>query len=759
MPSNDHAHPDSSREHFASLLQSVLEKLGPPTLDQIVRASQGSPAPLNKSSVSEWRRGKSLPETPELLESLLRAMDRIAGVRGAMDRDMWLRAYTAARQEEPFQPTGELIRVRDFTPLELGVHPARSPSTAAAVPSYIPRDVDAQVRGVLDRLCGEGGMLLLTGDSAVGKTRTAFEAITAVTPDHFLVAPRSNHTLGEEITSAVDLAGRGRPTVLWLNDAERFLGPTGLEMRQFRRLRSARVPIIATMRDSFLSRQAREGISMDVLNLADEIHLDRLWSQNELIRARQALDEQGDRRVAEALRMAEEHGIAEYLAAGPHLWRELLQAPRPRGNPRGAALVHAAIDLARAGIRRPVALELLTELHEHHLPGINSALLSPEPLEEALAWATEARFGVTRHLLPHADGWQAFDYLVDAVLRQEEPPPVSDHTWATALTLAGEKHERYDVAFSAFANERPDIGDQALLPLAKGGDVMAMRSLGLLHRRINPQRARKWLKRAVATGDVVSMRLLGNQHVLQGQWDKGVKWYRRAAKSGDLESEAFFREPVVYQQPSADGTEQVRAEVVDEDEDYDESEPWSPSPRTLEVLAAALDIACDMTYDAIEDIGGKPIKAKSWAYPLDQLPSQTWRQSRRWRRAFARCYDDLAEDIRAGIRPRPRCTGEEMALHIALAHASAMTLDEMELVEEFTEGIPPSPHDYDWDECKDLLFEDHDVLWLYWPWMSGIEDPENPINGFASVANLRPDDWFIPFRADDARDPDRGHRR
>ncbi|MFD3575887.1 tetratricopeptide repeat protein [Streptomyces sp. NPDC058644] len=604
-------------------------------------------------------------------------------------------------------------------------------------------------------------MVLLTGDSAVGKTRTAYQALLAVFPEYVLLAPESGTHLDDAVEASIDLASKGVPSVLWLNDAERFLGSRGLAMQQFRRLRSARTVVLATLRDSFQQRLLNEGIAADILNVADEIHISRLWSSPELVRAADMAEAERDPRLAEALRVSTEHGIAEYLVAGPQLWRELQQAPRVHGNPRGAALVHAAIDLARAGISGEIARDVLIGLHEARLPGGNTALLAPEPLEAAWSWATEARYGTSRHLIPVADGWQAFDYLVDAVLREEEPQPLPQEIWSAALTLAVQNHQQHDVALAAFANDRPDIGDRSLSPLAETGDVAAMRSLGVLHRRTAPKRAKAWLKRAVAEGDVAAMRLLGNQYIFQGHRKKAVKWYRRAAKAGDPECTAFFHEPGIYPQPDRSSDDTAGSPLPDEalEEEYDQ-DPWQPSGRTLKVLEAALDIACDMTYDEIEEIGGKPIKSKKcWHFMLGDLPSQTWRQSRNWRRKFARCYDDLARDIRAGHLPEPTCTGEEMALHVALQNASAMTVDDEAFVNDLTRGLPGSPDDFNWDDCKDLLFQDHDVLWLYWPWMSGIEDPENPINEFARVAYLRPEDWFEPFRKDNSRAPERGHRR
>ncbi|MFZ3571275.1 tetratricopeptide repeat protein [Streptomyces sp. BH097] len=762
MPSSVPAPQQSAREQFSSLLQETLRGLGRPTLVNIVRASRVRGTPhLNKSSVSEWRRGVSIPETHDLLETLLLALDRIAGKRGLMDREQWLSIYAAALKEARTGPS-EPAPVRDWTAMELGVHRPQLLPNAPTLTPYVRRDVDATVELALSRLLGKGGMVLLTGDSAAGKTRTAHHAMRTAALDSMLLAPQGSVDLADTVDTAVSLSRRGTPSILWLNDAERFLGTHGLTMQQFRRLRSARTVVLATLRDTFQQQLLTDGVAADVMNLAHEIRVERLWSSAELSRAAEVATSARDPRLAEALQASTDHGIAEYLAAGPQLWRELQQAPRVGGNPRGAALVHAAIDLARAGISGAITRDALVDLHEKLLPGSNTSLLTPEPLDRAWSWATEARYGATRHLIPVDDGWQAFDYLVDAVMRATAPAPLPQEVWETALELAVQSHQRHDVALAAFANDRSDVGERSLGPLAEAGDVDAMRALGVLHRRRAPKRAKVWLKRAIATGDAVSMRLLGNQYVFQGQRGRAEKWYRKAAKVGDPKSEAYFNEPGIYPQPRdkepPEGDLSRSSEELSDEEDDDR--PWQPSARTLKVLEAALDIDCDMTYDAIKEFGGKAIRPRKFGpFMLANLPSQTWQQGRKWRRKFARCYDDLAEDIRAGRLPSPTCTGEEMALHMALQSASAMTLDQMDFVEEICVGLPESPDDFDWADCKDLLFEDHDVLWLYWPWMSGVEDPADPVNRFAGIAYLRPEEWFEPFSKDKARASGRGHRR
>ncbi|WUH89379.1 hypothetical protein OG900_03935 [Streptomyces sp. NBC_00433] len=85
-------------------------------------------------------------------------------------------------------PSGALAG--DTDPLALGVHRARRGGDGgAALPPYVRRDVDGRVRDALRTAAAAGGMVLLTGDSTAGKSRTALEAVRAVLPGHLLPAP------------------------------------------------------------------------------------------------------------------------------------------------------------------------------------------------------------------------------------------------------------------------------------------------------------------------------------------------------------------------------------------------------------------------------------------------------------------------------------------------------------------------------------------------------------------------------------------
>ncbi|MGH3761665.1 tetratricopeptide repeat protein [Actinophytocola sp.] len=323
---------------------------------------------------------------------------------------------------------GRLRRVRDFNdPLVLRVHPASvirktadGTSGIDRVPPYVPRDIQATLREAVAR----GGFVLLTGDSTAGKTRAAYEAIRATLPDHVLIAPAGR----EALSAVVPVVMEQRRVVVWLDDLERFLGSGGLTtaiLARFLDDRARQTLVIATLRsaefDRFSAREEREqtGIereswreARDVLELATTVELGRRWSIEELDRAREFTD---DPRIALALDKTSTFGLAELLAAGPQLAQDWRNAWRQGAHPRGAALVAAAVDCRRAGIHTPLHIDLIASLSEHYLAEQGGPLLRPEPLDEAVEWATTPSHGTSSLLLPadDADRYLAFDYLID----------------------------------------------------------------------------------------------------------------------------------------------------------------------------------------------------------------------------------------------------------------------------------------------------------------------------------------------------------
>lgn len=201
------------------------------------------------------------------------------------------------------------------------------------------------------------------------------------------------------------------------------------------------------------------------------------------------------------------------------------------------------------------------------------------------------------------------------------------------------------------------------------------------------------------------------------------------------------------------------------DEDDDEGEGWDEdgeedeelTARTAAVLRVALEELSEQAWQDVAAVGDAPLR-RGEGRVLGSLPPITFHQDQQWRRQMARCFDDLAADLAETGTVRPLCTGEEMALHLGIDRAKALTRNRPRLVAETVQGLGEGRRDFDWDWCSSVLFEDHDVLMLFDASLDGIEDRGNEINQALGLANLAAADWFEPFRPRQARDPDRGFR-
>ncbi|WP_344469601.1 tetratricopeptide repeat protein [Kitasatospora kazusensis] len=324
-------------------------------------------------------------------------------------------------------------------PLAVGVHPAEwSPEGA---PAYVARDVEPELRRILT----DHQFILLLGESTAGKTRLAYETARTLFPERLFVRP-----LGKE---ALPLAfeqirrHRRRGSLLWLDDLECYLGAGGLAERELAALlaeRPGQVTVLATMRAEEHRRyDAREesrltGSDRDlwrtergVIQAARTIRVARRWSEPECERAVRVAE---DPRIERALRSRARFGVCEVLASGPALLDSWRDGWAPGANPRGAALVAAAVDCRRLGLRRPLPQEWLAELHQMYLADRGGEALKPEPLGSAIAWASQAAHATSSLLIgsPVA-GWTAFDYLLDA----PGLGPVPDHLWDGLLPRVG----------------------------------------------------------------------------------------------------------------------------------------------------------------------------------------------------------------------------------------------------------------------------------------------------------------------------------
>lgn len=412
-------------------------------------------------------------------------MAAVVAAYGAVLQDRY-RRLSRQRDEQAMQVRdgclmldGRLPKVSQVQdPLFLGVHPApvvedarriKQEALALRVPVYVPRDIDGHLRELL----ADGGFILLVGDSTAGKTRAAYEAMISTLPDHVIIVPHDRHALMSALGKAAEL----KRCILWLDDLEQYLSAlTRNKITELLAADGSHRVIIATLRAAEeirytsdlaadqTGRQARRD-EREILEQAERVYLQRLFTSSEQERARAR---GWDRRIADSLAHVDTYGIAEYIAAGPELMRDWEDAWNPNTdpssptNPRGAALVAAAVDISRAGYTSPIPNQLITKAHEHYLVQHGGNRLRPETLFAAWAWSTRARRATTALLQPMDDHHvEVFDYLVDVVQRHSRPGDHVPETVVRAAADAGDPSEADSLAATAYTQGRYALAEYA----------------------------------------------------------------------------------------------------------------------------------------------------------------------------------------------------------------------------------------------------------------------------------------------------------
>ncbi|MFC4048972.1 tetratricopeptide repeat protein [Actinomadura syzygii] len=432
-------------------------------------------------------------------------------------------------------PEGGLPKVRDYPdPARLDAR-GRTGTRAAA---YVPRDVDAEV----ERALHDRRMVLLTGPSAAGKTRAAFEVIRRLDrrgPLRLLVPVRPG--------SPAELAEAGvrlSDTVIWLDDLETYLGRGGLDRATLDRLANpadggSRVLVVATMR-----AQARRALEEAPGSLPPEVRqalnaFVQVRVRPELTAAERANAEglRGDERIAAALDAAGDRAVrlAEYLAGGPAAL-DRWQRGRDGEHVRGAAVVSAAVHARAAGHLGAFGEASLRALSELFVPA-EDARPGDSDFADALEWATTREDDVAACLNRVDDGlYQPFDYLVDQVQAADEdmPAPVWDAVCdllapEDALPFAGAAHRagRLPVAeraLRAALDVRPDRGE-LLCPLGS-----------LLWDDGRVSEAEPLFRRACDAGDGDGANSLGLLHALRGDTGEAERLYRLGVARGSAEA-------------------------------------------------------------------------------------------------------------------------------------------------------------------------------------------------------------------------------
>ncbi|MFF9819796.1 hypothetical protein [Streptomyces sp. NPDC014006] len=321
-------------------------------------------------------------------------------------RDLWVQARMA---QGVGLPLGEFDDRRVLADLE--VHPALDTGNSCdrfgVLPAYVQRAHDERLAAVVDAAeTGRSGIAVLVGGSSTGKTRALWEAVRELPASWRLWHPLSPARPDAVLGDLEDIAPR---TVVWLNEAQLYLGPDQLGEQVAAGVRSllhdqSRAPVLVlatlwpehwdvlTIRtDPDRHAQARE------LLHGHKIDVPEAFTPEELAELADIAGD--DARLTEAAERAENAQITQYLAGVPAL---LDRYDVSRNATR--ALIHAAMDARRLGAGPHVPLDWLAAAAPGYLTDAEYDALNDDWLPQALAYVTTPCNGIRGILTPVKTG-------------------------------------------------------------------------------------------------------------------------------------------------------------------------------------------------------------------------------------------------------------------------------------------------------------------------------------------------------------------
>ncbi|MBL7487600.1 hypothetical protein I6A62_05795 [Frankia sp. AgW1.1] len=392
-------------------------------------------------------------------------------------------------------------RVEDTDPIRLGVHrPIRVAGVADDVlPAYVERDVDRSADGVRAKLAAaaeRGGFVMLVGDSSVGKTRTAFEAVRARLRGWWLAHP-------SDAAAAAALVGE-RPSrlVVWLDEIQKYFdGDRPLTAGVIGELLDGPGPVVvvATIWPDRLHRyiglpdrnsdEDRYRAHREVLVLADQVNLADRFSRAERDRAEAAARCDSKLRAALA---ATDLELTQTLAAAPQLvarWEQAKGIGGPGRGPYRSALLTAALDAARLGVRGSLSPELLGRAALGYYSDREWARAPEGWFDDALAYAIDntTMHGAAAALEPVAGqgpgeiaGYRPADYLVQHAtrVRRDVWPPA--RLWTALCDTLTDLDDLERVASAACDRRLYVVAVPLLSALVDDGDYEAGERLAWL---------------------------------------------------------------------------------------------------------------------------------------------------------------------------------------------------------------------------------------------------------------------------------------
>ncbi|MEU9615160.1 hypothetical protein AB0D56_26975 [Streptomyces sp. NPDC048209] len=305
-----------------------------------------------------------------------------------------------------------------------------------ALPGYVERAHDRVLAGaVQDAAAGRSRILVLVGESSTGKTRACWEAVQPLADQGWQLWHPFDPTRAEAALG--DLHRVGPRTVVWLNEAQHYLGDRQAGARIAAALHTllttperGPVLVLGTLWTEYATRYAalpspgnddgysrvRELLGGRTVSVPETFDVPALASA-----AAKARD--GDRLLADALSRAGADGrVAQDLAGAPELLKRY-----ERARPAARALLEAAMDARRLGVGLHLPQAFLTDATADYLTDAEY-----DRLANVRDWAEQAY----AELIEEVHGKQA--PLRSTTPRpQRRPPTPSSPTDTPPLSAAG----------------------------------------------------------------------------------------------------------------------------------------------------------------------------------------------------------------------------------------------------------------------------------------------------------------------------------
>jgi cellulose synthase operon protein C len=441
-------------------------------------------------------------------------------------------------------------------------------------PPYVERDVDGDIR----RALRSSRLLVLTGPSKAGKSRTAFEAAYRVHGDRSLIVPRAPVTRrgagapGQPLVAMAEepLLG-GIPALLWLDKAESHMLNGHLTLDIVGELcdRFSELVIIAIITKQDLDSVLRTpGMAAMLTDLLED-------SGTTLKYLKPDLNERELRKAVEQYPGNENRPGFRRLGEFFSAWNRLFEKYEERegSNRAGAAVIRAALDWQRAGATRPITYRELFDLTVPYLAGIDVGLdLTTEVFEDGLAWARKPVASsaalLTRVAEGGEDGFRVFPLLLEWA---QTPQPGGEEKGA------GPAGEFAPIPGSLMLNENPVPAEtwDFVLGHASAGDYLpiTVAATQVGQGAVADEAVARAAAEQGPAGALASI-IHGNLLQLRDDIEPAVAAYERAVHSGyrEIASSAAFElarlhsrngrpEPAkeMYQMAIADGGPIVKA--------------------------------------------------------------------------------------------------------------------------------------------------------------------------------------------------------